>query len=90
VTAWNLPEPFLEITSCHHDPETRPWGAAAMVRPSCMLADALGFTVVKYSSPRSYAEVLAKFPEPARDRFPADANKLTSEIANEIKVIESV
>jgi putative nucleotidyltransferase with HDIG domain len=90
VTAWNLPEPFLEITSCHHDPETHPRGAASMVRPSCMLADALGFAVVKYRSPRSYAELLAHFPEPARIRFPADAKALASEIANEINVMESV
>jgi HD-like signal output (HDOD) protein len=90
VAAWDLPEVFIEITSCHHDPETRPRGAASVVRPSCMLADALGFAVVKYRSPRSYKEILAEFPEPARNRFPADAKVLASEIANEIKVIESV
>jgi hypothetical protein len=55
-----------------------------------MLADALGFTVVKYRSPRSYAEILAEFPESARSRFPADAKALASDIANEIKVIEAV
>jgi putative nucleotidyltransferase with HDIG domain len=90
VTAWNLPEAFLEITARHHDPETHPRGAASVVRPSCMLADALGFAVVKYRSPRSYAEILAEFPEPARNCFPADVNELASEIANEIKVIESI
>jgi HD-like signal output (HDOD) protein len=90
VTAWNLPEAFLEITSCHHDPETRARGAASLVRPSCTLADALGFGVIQYRSPRSSAEILAEFPEPRRNRFPADANRLASEIANEIKVIEAV
>ncbi len=90
VTAWNLPEAFLEITSRHHDPETHPRGAASLVRPSCMLADALGFAVVKYRSPRSCAEILAEFPEPARNRFPAGGKAFASEIANEIKVIESV
>jgi putative nucleotidyltransferase with HDIG domain len=90
VTAWDLPEAFLEITSRHHDPETRLKGTASVVRPSCMLADALGFTVVKYRSSRSYAEILAEFPEPARNRFPADAKVLATEIATEIEVIESV
>jgi putative nucleotidyltransferase with HDIG domain len=90
VTAWNLPEAFLEITARHHDPETHPRGAASVVRPSCMLADALGFAVVKYRSPRSYAEILAEFPEPARNCFPADANELASEIANEINVVEAM
>jgi putative nucleotidyltransferase with HDIG domain len=90
VTAWNLPEAFLEITSRHHDPETNARDAASLVRSSCMLADALGFAVTKYRSPRSYAEILAEFPEPSRNRFPADAKKLASEIANEISLIESV
>jgi putative nucleotidyltransferase with HDIG domain len=89
VTAWDLPEAFIEITSCHHDPETHPRGAASVLRPSCMLADTLGFTVVKYRSPRSYAEILAEFPEPSCNRFPADPKALASEIANEIQVIES-
>ena len=90
VTAWNLPEAFIEITSCHHDPETHRPGTASLVRPSCMLADALGFAVVKYRSPRSYAEILAEFPEPVRNRFPAAAKVLAAEIANEIDVIEWV
>lgn len=90
VTAWNLPEAFIEITSRHHDPQTHPRGAASVVPPSCMLADALGFTVVPSRSPRSYAGTLAEFPEQARNRFPADAKVLASEIANEIKVLESV
>jgi putative nucleotidyltransferase with HDIG domain len=90
VTAWDLPEAFIEITSCHHDPETHPRGAGSVLRPSCMLADTLGFTVVKYRSSRSYAEILAEFPEPSRNRFPTDPKALASEIASEIKVIESV
>ena len=89
MTAWNLPEAFLEITACHHDPEAHPPGTASLIPPSCELADALGFAVIRCRSPRSYAEILAEFPEPARNRFPADAEELASEIANEIKVIES-
>jgi len=90
VTAWGLPEGFLEITACHHDPEKRVRGAASLIPPSCALTDALGLTVVRYRSPRSYAEVLAEFPEPARNLFPADAKMLASEIANEITIIETV
>lgn len=90
VTAWNLPEAFLEVTSSHHDPVPRGRGPVSVLRPSCLLADALGFGVVQYRAPRSYAEILTEFPEPARTRFPADARNLASEIQNEIKVIESV
>jgi len=89
VAAWNLPEAYLAITACHHDPEGHPPGTASLVPPSCELADSLGFAVIRCRSGRSYAEILAAFPEPARNRFPADAKELASEIANEIEAIES-
>jgi len=89
VTAWNLPEAFLAITACHHDPEAPLPGAASLIPSSCELADSLGFAVIQCRSPRSYAAILAGFPEPARKHFPADAQQLASEIASEINVIES-
>lgn len=90
VKAWNLPQAFLEITACHHESGMHPAGTASLIPPSCELADALGFAVIRYRSSRSYPEILAEFPEPARKRFPADAKELASDIANEINVIESV
>lgn len=89
VIAWNLPETFVEITAHHHGQGACSAGTASLVPPSCALADALGFVAVPCRSPRSYAEVLAQFPEPARNRFPADAKELAAEIENEINVIES-
>jgi putative nucleotidyltransferase with HDIG domain len=89
MTAWNLPETFLAITACHHDAEAHTSGTASLVPPSCELADSLGFAVIRCRSGRSYAEILAAFPEPGRNRFPADAKELASEIANEIQSIES-
>jgi putative nucleotidyltransferase with HDIG domain len=89
VAAWNLPDAFLAITACHHDPEAHAVGAASLVPPSCELADSLGFAVVRCRSGRSYAEILAAFPEPARNRFPAAPEELCCEIANEIAAIES-
>jgi HD-like signal output (HDOD) protein len=90
VGAWNLPGGFLEITACHHEREVRPPGTASLIPPSCELADALGFSVIHCRSPRSYADILADFPERARNRFPPQAEELALEITNEIKVIESV
>jgi len=89
VSTWNLPEAFIAITACHHDPEARLPDPASLIAPSCALADSLGFAVVHCRSPRSYAEILEDFPERVRKRFRADAQELASEIANEIKVIES-
>jgi len=89
VAVWNLPEAFLGVTACHHDPGAHLPGTASLVPLSCELADSLGFAVIRCRSPRSYAEILAEFPEPAREHIPADAEELASEIANEIKMIES-
>jgi len=88
VTAWNLPEAFL-ATACHHDDEALATGAASLIPPSCELADSLGFAVIRCRSARSYAEVLTAFPEPTRNRFPAEAEELGCEIANGIAAIES-
>lgn len=90
VTAWNLPDAFLETTACHHTPEQCTLaGAASLIPPSCALADALGFALIRYESPRSYAEILNGFPKPAQERFPADAQEFAADIAQEIKLIES-
>ena len=90
VTAWNLPEPFLDITGCHHIPDMRLPGAASLVAPSCAMADALGFTVVQCRSTRSYGEIVAEFPARARGRFPGEGDEFAADIANEIKLIDSV
>jgi putative nucleotidyltransferase with HDIG domain len=89
VSAWNLPGAFLAIAGCHHDPEAHSLRTAALIPPSCELADSLGFAVIHCRSVRSYAEILAAFPEPQRNRFPADAREFVAEITNEIRAIES-
>ncbi len=89
VAAWDLPEAFLEITGCHHTADARLAGTASVLPPSCALADALGFSVIRWRSSRDYVEILSEFPERAQKRFPSEAKDLASEIANEIKVIES-
>ena len=90
VGDWNLPGGYLEITARHHEREVRPPGTASPIPPSCELADSLGFSVIHCRSPRSYAEILADFPERARNRFSAEAETLAPDFTNEIKVIESV
>lgn len=90
ATAWNLPDAIIDVTACHHDPQAHPKGAASLIAPSCALADAVGFTVVQYRSPRTYAEILAEFSEPVRRRFPDNAHALASELANEIRELDSL
>jgi putative nucleotidyltransferase with HDIG domain len=88
VMKWGLPEEFIEITSRHHEPLTHREDATEVVRLSCGLADALGFAAVAHSSICTFDEALARFPESVRKHFPANED-LTSEIANEIRVIEA-
>jgi putative nucleotidyltransferase with HDIG domain len=89
VIAWKLPQDFVEIASHHHDPVTSANGATSVIKIGCALADALGFAVVQPSSPRSYAEILAEFPESVGKRLPGDPVELASAITKEIRFIES-
>jgi putative nucleotidyltransferase with HDIG domain len=90
LQTWNLPSAFLEITMGHHGEGLRPTGTASVIAPSCMLADALGFRVAKYSGLRSYPEILKTFPVATWEQFPPEAEKFASEITEEIRVIEAV
>jgi putative nucleotidyltransferase with HDIG domain len=94
VKTWNLPEDFLGITACHHDPFHRDpgvpaRGAATLIAPSCRLADALGFALAKYPALR-YAEVVSTFPEAAQRALPREADVFVAEIAEEIRAMEVV
>lgn len=89
VAAWGLPDAFVEVTLCHHDPETQRQGAISVLRPSCLLANSLGFAAVPSRALGSYTDILAKFPESARSHFPPDAKDLAAQIQNEIDIIES-
>ena len=89
VHAWNLPAIFLEITSKHHQTQATQTGLLSLIRPSCMLANALGFFVGRDRTGKDYEELLAQFPEGARGCFPADAGELAGCIKKEIRLLES-
>ncbi len=89
ATSWHLPEAFLAITACHHDREAPLLSTAALIPPSCALAETLGFFVVPYRYSRDYSDVLDDFPMSVRKSFPA-AKELATEITEAIKVIDSV
>ncbi len=90
VNAWQLPREFAEITACHHDTLVAANAVVSLLRPSCMLADALGFSVVSYRSSRRYEEIVAQFPEAAYAALPASRRELASDIKKGIKLLESV
>lgn len=88
VQEWDLPEPFLDVTSCHHEPFTQVDGATSVVQLSCALANMLGFSVTRRDPDCSYDEILTHLPERARKYFPAQAEELARNIATEIDVIQ--
>ncbi len=87
---WGLPTAFLETIASHHDLASCHWGAPYILGPSCLLADSLGFAVVRYRAPQGYSDVLAHFPELARHGLPALGKDLAAEIKTKIELMESV
>ena len=91
VSRWNLPGMFIGVTARHHDaPAAADSALLSTVRRSCMMADALGFSVVHCLPPRNFQEILRELPERERGQFSPDTSELTVHIASKINLIESV
>jgi len=86
--SWQLPDAFLEIISHHHDAKSLTGDeVASIVAVSCLLAETLGFGTVPYREPLRYADILISTPN--LRGLPADSEDLASELAREIRLIES-
>jgi putative nucleotidyltransferase with HDIG domain len=88
LSAWKLPEEFVEATCGHHEPLTCEENAAEVIRLCCRLADGLGFAAMPRRSSQTCEEILGEFPEDVRKHFPS-IEELTAEIAKEISVVEA-
>jgi len=91
VTAWKLPEEFLEIASHHHATfsECRP-DLLGVVGMSCRMADALGFGFCRPDDSRNYKAILGELPESGRQRMPAEPEEFAVRIAEKMKLVEFV
>lgn len=90
VSRWKLPETFAAVASRHHDgPVAGEPAVLSIVRQSCRMAVALGFSVVCPAQPRTYQEILEEFPERERRQISSDPLELTHFIADKINSIES-
>jgi putative nucleotidyltransferase with HDIG domain len=89
VDAWSIPPAFAEIALHHHSTAAPLKATAALVPPSCALAESLGFRVIPYKTTQQYAEIVARFPENARKRFPEQPQDFAVQIASEIKLLET-
>jgi putative nucleotidyltransferase with HDIG domain len=91
VTAWRLPEEFLEVTSQHHATfsQNRP-DLLGVIGLSCRMADALGFGFCGVDESRVYKTLLGELSESGHKRLPAEPEEFTARIAEKMKCVESI
>ena len=89
---WKLPGNLEPVVADHHRPR-RPdadWDVAELVKVSCAMASAVGFTAFPGCEPADYPSLLEELPAQERSFFKLDAEALHQQIANGIHAIESV
>jgi len=81
-----FPPELREVVTWHHETlEADPFRMVHLVHIADLMADVLGFAVVKPRDPLSFQDALALLPEPARDRFDPDPDALAADIAARIQ-----
>jgi HD-like signal output (HDOD) protein len=92
VMDWKLPSDFEAIVSEHHAPRRKDgsWGMSELMKVSCSLADAAGFSAFAGCESKPYEELLEELPDRERRVFHSDVESLTKEIAEKIQLLESV
>jgi len=81
-----FPQELREVIAWHQETlEPRPFRMVHLVHIADVMADALGFAVVKASDPPSFQDTLQLLPAAARDRFAPDPDALAAEIASRIQ-----
>jgi putative nucleotidyltransferase with HDIG domain len=92
IADWQLPPEFDAIVTEHHCASRRDgaWGMAELVKIGCRMADTVGFPSFPGCDSSPYAELLDELPARERRLFCPDVETLASEVANCIRVIESV
>jgi len=81
-----FPPEFHDVVAHHHDtPSGGAFRMAHLVRIADLLADALGFGVLKSMSRPRFEEVVEQLPASARSRFEVDPEVLSAEIDAKIQ-----
>ena len=73
IQNWALPQPFLEICRHHHDPlnEDDP-DLLKLVKVSCLMADAIGYSAVSCRAAGSYQDLRPAIPGVRNGSIPAE------------------
>jgi putative nucleotidyltransferase with HDIG domain len=91
AVSWQLPKELIDIVSSHHTVQVGSgFDLLAVIRLSCRMADAIGFSAAPFLKYRSYKELMSGLPERVRSVFPAESEELSFRIAAKINSIESV
>jgi putative nucleotidyltransferase with HDIG domain len=92
VVDWKLPSEFEAIVANHHLPRRTDgtWGMAELIKVSCRMADAAGFSAFPGCEISPYANLLDELPARERGRFPADLATLATTVTDRIQAVESV
>ena len=92
VSSWKLPGGFDAVVAAHHE-ERRPdakWDMTELVKVSCALASAAGFSAFPGCETRPAPDLLDELPEQERELFHPDAETLHKGLAEAIHAIETV
>jgi HD-like signal output (HDOD) protein len=86
VKSWALPQPFVETCERHHEElSANDSELLQVVKVSCRIADALGFSAVRYTDPPQYDDVIRALPSHIRsNRFPSEA-ELRKDVEERLK-----
>lgn len=92
IADWNLPENFEAVVADHLGARRADgaWDVTELVKVSCAMASAVGYTAFPGCEPAAYPDLLEQLPARERKLFQIDAESLRREVAENIKAIESV
>lgn len=89
ITAWKLPERFAIVAAHHHDaPTNSTFDMLAVVRLSCALADAMGYSVGRCANALPYEELYAQLPAGQKAILPKDPKELSEKISQQMQFLE--
>jgi putative nucleotidyltransferase with HDIG domain len=92
VKDWKLPATFEAVVSDHHSNRRNDgaWTLPELIKVSCKMADAAGFPSFAGCDTVPYSDLLGELPARERRQCHSDVADLAAEIAEKVRLIESV
>jgi HD-like signal output (HDOD) protein len=91
IKSWNLPPELDAVVTDHHcarHPEGE-WSIPELVKTSCRMADAAGYSAFAGCETTPYGELLDELPARERRLFFPDLESLTADVKKNISAVES-